>query len=219
MNKLIASIFATTMVFSFSALRADDGDSKVKEKIPEVRTSDDKDWSIEVGSGMLWSDVRTDLPGYTLIPASLSAALKVDDVSNDEFLGGAFRGNTEFFFTGLGIAVLHGTESRFAGIQVGPRYNFVQPGWAVVPFVQGDVGVSFTDSQGVNDRRGNIGQGQDFCFNFGVELGFRYDINDDWFMRLSGVYTHFSNAGLSEPERKNRALDAAGPMLSLGYRF
>lgn len=222
MNKLFSPLFASMVLFAAAALRADDGSvpGKVKETTPDVRVSDDKEWSIEVGSGILLSDVRTDLNGYTLVPAELTATKVVDEVGNDEALGGILRGNTEFFFRAFGMAVVHGLESRFTGIQLGPIYNFVQPGWKVVPFVAGDVGFSFCDSQGVSEtRRGNVGQGQDFSFNFGVRGGFRYDITEDWFLRLSGVYTHFSNAGLSEPERKNRALDAAGPELSLGYRF
>jgi hypothetical protein len=203
---------------------ADDGGARARVSAPEVRSAQrDRDWSIEVGSGILISDVRTDLPGYTLVPAELTASMAVDHVSDvfakDQFWGGVFRGNTEFKFRAFGMAVAHGTESRFTGLSLGPRYNFVQPGWKVVPFVDGNIGFAFNDSQGASDARGQIGQGQDFSFQFGVSAGFRYDVSEDWFLRFSGVYTHFSNAGLSEPERKNRAIDAAGPEVAVGYRF
>ncbi len=192
----------------------------MKTKIKRTVSSfDDKDWSIELGSGILIADVRTDLPGYTLVPADLTASLKVDDDSLDDFASGIFRGHTEFVFRGFWDAVIYGTESRFVGTSLGPRYNFVQPGWKWVPFVEGNIGFAFTDSQGVTTDRGQIGQGQDFAFNFGIATGVRYDISDDWFVRFSAIYTHFSNAGLSDPERKNRALDAAGPEVSFGYRF
>jgi len=187
---------------------------------PGLRSAtNDKDWAIELGSGVLISDVRTDLPGYTLVPAAFTAVFKVDDVSLDNEVGGILRGNTEFLFRGLGLAVVEGFESRFIGFQFGPRYNFVQPGWKFVPFVEGHVGFSFTDSQGVTLARGEVGQGQDFVFNFGIAAGVRYDISDAWYLSLAGMYTHFSNAGLSDPERKNRAMDAAGTLLSVGYRF
>ena len=194
---------------------------KTKASVANLKTAkeDDREWTIEVGSGVLISDVRTDLPGYTLVPADLTASIRVDDVSLDEFLGGVLRGNTEFFFRGFGNTVIHGTESRFVGAGFGPRYNFVQKGWPVVPFVEGQAGFAFTDSQGVTVERGQIGQGQDFCFQFGIGTGVRYDITESWFLRLSAIYTHFSNAGLSDPGRKNRALDAAGPEMSFGYRF
>ncbi len=205
-------VLVFSLALFISIVRADDPNHKIQIK-------DDKNWSIELGSGFMLSDVRTDLPGYTLVPAKLTASTPVDDVSLDNWCDGIFRGYTEFYFRGFGYAVVHGTESRFIGAGFGPRYNFVQPGWKWVPFVEGNVGFGFTDSQGVTLARGQVGQGQDFCFNFGIGTGVRYDINECWFARLSGTYMHFSNGGLSEPGRKNRAMDAAGPEISVGYRF
>ena len=193
--------------------------SKAPAKANEA-TAKDYDWSLETGSGLLISDIRTDNKGYTLVPAELTASLKLDDVSLDKELGGILRGYTEFVFRGYGMAVKNGIEDRFVGMNYGPRYNFVQPGWDLIPYVEGNVGFGFTDSRGYTDPvKGQQGQGQDFCFNFGIGLGFRYDISPSWFMRVAGNYTHFSNAGLSEPGRKNRSIDAAGPQLTFGYRF
>jgi hypothetical protein len=221
MKSIPAILFGALFIFSLSDANAASPAPirKSTAPVPSLRVDDDKDWSLELGSGYLISDVRTDLPGYDLAPAFLMASTKIDDVSLDNFCHGVFRGYTEFFFKGFGIGVLHGTESRFVGIDLGPRYNFVQPGWKVIPFIDGNVGFAFTDSQGVTTTQGQIGQGQDFCFNFGITLGATYNITDDWFLRFSAIYTHFSNSGLSEPDRKNRALDAAGPELSLGCRF
>ncbi|MBI4027575.1 MAG: acyloxyacyl hydrolase [Verrucomicrobia bacterium] len=212
--------FALCFLTSFMVVQADD--ALARPKHPPIASSggssfDDKDWTIELGSGVLLSDVRTDIKGYTLVPVDITASLKLDDVSLDDTW---VRGNSEFFFRGFGIAVVHGLEDRFVGMNLGPRYNFVQRDWPVVPFIEGFVGFSFTNARGLTTvDRGDIGQGQDFTFNFGIAGGVRYDINDEWFMRLSGFYSHFSNAGLSEPGRNNHALDAAGPELSLGYRF
>ncbi len=216
-----AAVILSFYLFLNLPAHGDDIAKKTVAAKPGLRAvAEDQDWSIEIGSGLLIDSVRTDLPGYTLVPAELAASLQCDNVSLDNFVGGIFRGNTEFVFRGFGMAVVHGIESRFMGINLGPRYNFVQQGWKFVPFVEGTVGFAFTDSQGVTTlNRGQIGQGQDFMFNFGIATGIRYDINDSWFVRFSAIYSHFSNAGLSEPERKNRAIDAAGPMLSLGYCF
>ena len=206
------------LLFAFILVaRADDATPVAKA--PPAAAAMDQDWSIEIGSGFLVADVRTDLPGYTMVPADLTAAMRIDDDSLDNFLDGIVRGHTEFLFRGFGYGVIHGIESRFTGVNFGPRYNFVQPGWKWVPFVEGFVGLAFSDSQGLTITRGQVGQGQDFAFNFGIALGTRYDINDAWFVRFTGVYSHVSNAGLSDPERKNRAMDAAGPEVSLGYRF
>lgn len=204
------------------ALKADDTrivKSKASIKVTEA-TAKDYDLSLETGSGYLISDVRTNNKGYALVPVELTLSLKLDDVSMDKELGGILRGYTEFVFRGFGMAVKDGIEDRFVGMQYGPRYNFVQQGWDIVPFIEGNVGFGFTDSRGYTDPvKGPQGQGQDFCFNFGIGLGFRYDISPSWFMRVAGNYTHFSNGGLSEPTRKNRSLDAAGPELTFGYRF
>ncbi len=175
------------------------------------------DWSLETGSGVLFSNMRSkNLDSYTLVPASITASLKLDDPSEDE---GWWRGYSEFAFRPYGMAVTHGSESRIVGLDFGPRYNFVQPGWKVVPFVGAMVGFGFANTQDYPNPAIPYGLGQDFNFEFTVNLGVRYDINDAWFVRLMAEYVHFSNAGLSEPARQNRAIDAIGPQLSVGYRF
>jgi hypothetical protein len=218
--KFLPALLTLAFIPLFATLTiADETTSRMKSQPSLKKESDEKEWTIELGTGMMWSDVRTDLLGYTLVPVELTASTAVDGISLDNFLGGCARGYTEFFFRGQGMAVLHGIESRFTGINLGPRYNFCQPGWVVDPFVEGHVGFSFNDSQGAFVKGGQQGQGQDFSFQFGISLGAKYNITDDWFLRFAAVYTHFSNAGLSEPDRKNRALDAAGPIVSVGYSF
>ena len=176
----------------------------------------EKDWTIELGSGVAFSNVRSGQPNqaYTMVPVVLTASLKVDDVSLDHFLGGVLRGNTEFFFRGQYSDIVHGPENHYEGIMVGPRYNFVQPGWKIIPFVEGGVGMGFADS---NPQWGGLGQ--DFNFTFSAAVGARYDINCDWFVRAAVNYQHVSNAGLSEPQFPNHPIDALGPRLSVGYSF
>jgi opacity protein-like surface antigen len=176
----------------------------------------DKDWTIELGSGAGWSNVRSGQPNqaYTLVPITLTATLKLDDVSLDNFLGGWLRGYSEFFFQGQYQDIVHGPENHFEGLMVGPRYNFVQPGWKIVPFVEGGVGLGFADS---NPDLGGLGQ--DFNFTFEAAAGARYNFDDCWFVRLGAYYQHMSNAGLSEPEHPNHPIDSLGPRLSVGYSF
>jgi opacity protein-like surface antigen len=223
--KTASLLIALSLVLAPLATRADDTPIVKKSRTTATlkaadATAKDYDLSLETGTGILISDIRTDNKGYTLIPAELTLSLKLDEISMEKELDGFFRGYSEFVFRAYGMAVKNGIEERFVGMQYGPRYNFVQPGWDIVPFVEGNVGFGFTDSRGYTDPvRGQQGQGQDFCFNFGIGLGFRYDISPSWFMRVAGNYTHFSNGGLSEPGRKNRSLDAAGPQMTFGYRF
>lgn len=175
-----------------------------------------KDWTLELGAGPSWSNVRSGEPNqaYTIVPINLTASLKLDDVSLDNFLGGFLRGYSEFYFSGQYLAIVHGPEHHYAGIMVGPRYNFVQPGWKLIPYIEGGVGLGFADS---DPEHG--GFGQDFNFSFDAGAGARYDFTDDFFGRLGVVYQHISNAGMSEPHYANHPVDALGPQLSFGYGF
>ncbi len=178
--------------------------------------STNHDWTLELGSGVSWSNVRSGQPNqaYTTVPISLTAALKLDDVSLDNYLGGVFRGYTDFFFRGDYEQIVHGPENHFEDFMVGPRYNFVQPGWKLIPFVEGGVGIGFADS---NPAQGGLGQ--DFNFTFEVAVGARYNFCNNWFVRAAAEYQHVSNAGLSEPQFPNHPIDELGPKLSVGFSF
>lgn len=147
---------------------------------------------------------------YHLAPQILSLRWQLDDVGNP----GWRRGNTEWVFSGYYTPVISGPESRFTGALFGPRYNFVQPGWKWVPYIDSRVGFGFTDSRGVTGA-----QGQDFCFTFSVGAGARYILSDTVDLSAGVLYQHFSNAGLSEPARENHGLDAIGPNVALHFKF
>lgn len=225
-RQLSALLCGALLCFSTLGLVAGE-DSKDLKNTPridlgiETAPPADKDWSVELGSGVLFSNIRTGTGNnYTMVPIQLAGVLKIDDVSLDTFADGIFRGYTEFLFRGDFYQVTFGQENHLAGVSVGPRYNFVQPGWKVVPFVEGTVGILFADSDPSTYGDGqHRGLGQDFEFTFGVAAGVRYDITDDWYLRLSCDYMHVSNAGLSEPDHENKPIDALGPKLSVGYRF
>lgn len=212
--KIVLASVALLTLFSLSVTRAG---TDMKEITPPMCSGcPEKDWTVELGAGVAWSNVRSGQPNqaYTVIPASLTASLKLDDVSLDHFMGGWLRGYSEFYFEGDYEQIVHGPENHYEGIMVGPRYNFVQPGWKVIPFVQGGVGIGFADS---NPAQGGLGQ--DFNFTFDVAAGARYDISKDFFVRLEALYQHVSNAGLSEPASPNHPIDELGPKLSFGYSF
>jgi hypothetical protein len=177
--------------------------------------STDHDWTVELGSGVTFSNVRSGQPNqaYTIIPVTLTASLKLDDVSLDNFLGGFLRGYSEFFFRGDYLQIVRGPENHVEDFMVGPRYNFVQPGWKIIPYIEGGVGIGFADS---NPKGGGLGQ--DFNFSFLAGAGAKYQIDDNWFVRLGVEYQHFSNAGLSDPI-PNHPIDSLGPKLSVGYSF
>lgn len=216
-GKLKAALACLAVVTALSLPRVMAGtDMRDSKQMTPPSCCSEKDWTIELGSGVSFSNVRSGQPNqaYTVVPISLTASLKVDDVSLDNYLGGVLRGYTEFFFRGDYEQIVRGPENHYEGIMVGPRYNFVQPGWKIVPYVEGGVGIGFADS---NPTEGGLGQ--DFNFTFEVGAGAKYNICNDFFVRLGVEYQHVSNAGLSEPEFENHPIDELGPKLSFGYSF
>ena len=217
--KVLLACLALVMALSLSRAMAgtEMKQSGTNEITPPACCScSEKDWTVELGSGVAWSNVRSGQPNqaYTLVPVTLTVSLKLDDVSLDNFLGGWLRGYSEFFFQGEYEQIVHGPENHYEGIMVGPRYNFVQPGWKIIPYVEGGVGLGFADS---NPAAGGLGQ--DFNFTFEAGAGAKYLITDDFFVRLGVEYQHVSNAGLSEPATPNHPIDELGPKLSFGYSF
>jgi opacity protein-like surface antigen len=216
-RKMLACLFATVALSLTSAIAgtvpSNPADAKdMKGVIPPP--CGESDWTLELGSGGLWSNVRNDDDkAYTIIPINLTASLRLDDVSLDHELGGIVRGYSEFFFRADYDQIVHGPETHYEGVIVGPRYNFVQPNWKVIPYIEGGVGIVFADS---NPKAGGLGE--DFNFTFIVGAGAKYNITDKFFVRLGAEYQHISNAGLSDPI-PNNAIDAVGPKLSLGYSF
>jgi hypothetical protein len=197
------------------AVAGTDMQTKPDMKGMTPQLASESDWTLELGSGVTWSNVRSGQPNqaYTILPISLTASLRLDDVGLDNYLGGWLRGYSEFFFRGDYDDILHGPETHYEGFIVGPRYNFVQPGWKLIPYAEGGVGFVFADS---DPKLGGLGQ--DFNFTFTVGAGAKYLITDQWFIRAGVEYQHVSNAGLSDPI-PNHPIDALGPKISFGYSF
>jgi opacity protein-like surface antigen len=175
--KVILSWLGSALLLSLPQAHAG---TEIAQPAPATIVTE-KEWTLELGSGVTWSNVRSGLPNqaYTIVPISLTASLALDDVSLDNFLGGWLRGYSEFYFRGDYDVIAHGPEHHYEGILVGPRYNFVQPGWKLIPYVEGGVGFDFADANPVGG-----GLGQDFNFSFDVGAGAKYQITDDFFVRL-----------------------------------
>lgn len=177
-------------------------------------------WSIELASGITFSNIRDNtLDSYTLVPTELMLSRTFDHVFLKHFLGGILQGQAELSAGGYYTVVTKGVEHYIAGYHAGTRYSFTRPGRKLAPFLGWNVGMGWADAhQYLAD--GNLhGLGQAFNFNFEVLGGLQYSLTPRSFMRLTVVYSHYSNAGLSLPEHSNKAIDALGPMLGLGWRF
>ncbi|MDB6064556.1 MAG: hypothetical protein JWR26_764 [Pedosphaera sp.] len=209
-----ASLWATLTCFTFVL---PPGPVRAGDETPE--TPEGK-WAAELGSGVTFSNIRNSkIAGYTLVPVQLSLSRRLDGARLENFAGGWFRGTPEVILMGRYTGVAHGVESYIAEFGFGGRYNFEQPGRRWSPFGELTVGLAWADAHPFLVDGVQHGLGQDFNFAFTASTGVRYDITDRTYMRLSLVYSHYSNGALSEPAHSNKAIDALGPMLSFGVRF
>lgn len=102
-------------------------------------------------------------------------------------------------------------------IIIGPtaliRYNFVQPGWVVVPYIQGGAGVVYTNA---HEEPGQTTIGQALEFTPQASVGLRFLIDDNWTLETEAILHHISNAGLSD---QNGGINAVGGMIGFTYFF
>jgi opacity protein-like surface antigen len=92
------------------------------------------------------------------------------------------------------------------------RYNFVQPGSRILPYISGGVGAGGIDSH----PEVSGGQGQDFTFNILSAAGISYMVNDHWKLDVGALYQHLSNGGQTDP---NPSLNLFGPQVGASYSF
>ncbi|HWF18723.1 MAG TPA: hypothetical protein VG754_05620, partial [Verrucomicrobiae bacterium] len=108
---------------------------------------------------------RADHPEMNYAGGFLQAAYNLTSPGSDSIFRGGFQLAPEIF----GADVYHGYGSYVAGGTLWLRYNFVQPGWRLVPFIEGGAGLTSIDIPHRYD-------GKDFNFNLEVGGGVRYFI-------------------------------------------
>jgi|GEM_PF-4896607 len=177
-------------------------------------------WTLELGSGAEFGNVRDPkLDSYTLVPVVVGVSRSFDHIYLTQFADGIFSGHGELLADGYYTRVASGVERYIAGFHIGTRYDFTHLEGSWVPFAETTVGAADADSRQFRSNGDVHGLGQHFNFNFTVGVGVRYDINSRYFTRLTVQYVHYSNGGLSEPAHQNKALDCAGPILTVGFHF
>jgi Lipid A 3-O-deacylase (PagL) len=101
-----------------------------------------------------------------------------------------YRGNFE------GLADLFFWESTrehagfLGGGALGIHYNFVQPGWRIVPYIGGSLGLSGNDLWVQHSQRIIGGP---FEFVLQANIGARYFVSRNWGFMIEGGYQHVSN--------------------------
>jgi hypothetical protein len=164
-------------------------------------------WEGSLDSGVLFSPViatyQRPTINYTI--TSLRFGTMLSDLKGSGWL----RGNFELAGEGFGSAIFQGPGQYIAGVTFWGRYNFVQPDWRLVPFLQAGAGLTATDIS-----RGIVGQ--TFQFNLNIGVGARYFLAERWSLNLECRYQHISNANTA---KYNLGINALGPILGVSYFF
>ena len=125
---------------------------------------------------------------------------------------GFFRGYNQVYLSLVAEPIIQGIENHYFGMNLGLRYNFVQPGSRIIPYFSGGLGLGWIDSQ--PERFG--GEGQDFTFNILGAAGLSYRFNDRFSGQLGVLYQHLSNGGQTDP---NPSLNLFGPQVAFMFSF
>ena len=168
--------------------------------------------SLQLVSGALFSHIGVgpDTPTFNYAQTNLRLGWMLN-TPNPE--GGFFAGNWEALIELSGSAIFDGPGDIIIGPTALIRYNFVQPNWKVVPYVQGGVGIVYTDAY-EDKTQDAIGQAIEFTPQ--VSVGLRVLVAEDWSVDLEGMFHHISNAGMAE---RNDGTNALGGLIGATYRF
>ncbi len=127
--------------------------------------------------------------------------------------GGVFAGNWEFILELSTSPIIEGPGNILFGPSILFRYNFVQPGWKVVPYLQAGSGFVYTDAHEDKSQRA-IGGPIEFTPQ--GSLGMKFLVDRNWSIDVEAMYHHISNAGL---EDRNLGINSVGGLIGFTYYF
>jgi hypothetical protein len=158
-------------------------------------------------AGVLFSPIGSpqNRPTINYTVYSLQLGYMLSDVNGR----GILRGNFELTGEAFGSTVFQGPGSYIAGGTVWLRYNFIPPGWRLVPYIEAGAGLTTTDID-----RDFVGQ--PFNFNLDLGVGIRFFVARHWSINLECRFQHVSNANTGP---KNIGINSYGPVLGISYLF
>jgi lipid A 3-O-deacylase len=160
-----------------------------------------------IGSAVFYSDLvrRFDRPNLDYVTGYGQIAYTVTSPGSDGFFRGSFQLAPEIF----GAGITHGSGNYIAGATLWFRYNFVQPGWRLVPFIEAGGGGTTLDIPHKYD-------GNDFNFNLDGSVGVRWFVADHWSLNAEYRFQHISNANLWS---RNIGVNTSGPAVGISFFF
>ncbi|MDY6839147.1 MAG: acyloxyacyl hydrolase [Thermodesulfobacteriota bacterium] len=123
------------------------------------------------------------------------------------------RGNLEVILELTNSIIYKGPGNYIGGLAALGRYNLVQPGWKLVPYIQAGAGIVYTDAY-KDHSQAVIGQAIEFTLE--GSLGCHYLINEKWSFDAEAQFQHISNAGIAN---RNDGLNAFGGLAGLTYFY
>lgn len=193
-------------ILAFTTL-AEAGNEAVSRRIGGSTEIVAPSFEVAVETSYLWGAIANP-NSYELASLFLTARWRWGMINRDSWL----RGYNQVYFLAMGEPIIRGPENYYYGVSAGMRYNFVQPGWRVTPYISGGVGLGWIDSHA--DVFG--AQGQDFTFNILTAVGISYRVNEKLTVTAGALYQHLSNGGQTEP---NPSLNLFGPQVGLTWNF
>ena len=229
---LAKSLSLLTVLFTFSAL-AGDGDLAIPSSDVKLSTVKSKDTSepedlssrlfqedritLEFMTGAMFSPCglgpHEPVYNYQQNNVRLGWMLVSPDDKENPFRDTPFRGNFEALFETTGSYVWETFGTYMVGITGIVRYNFVQPGWIVVPYIQGGAGVIYTNARNWSNQEA-IGGNWEFTPQFAG--GLKFLIDDNFCFNIEGAFQHISNACTSA---RNEGVNAYGGFAGFTYYF
>jgi len=206
------SVFGVILLFAAQAYAGDVG----KELQPAAPGPFDRGTlELEGGAGEFLSFSTTAAKRTTINyqMEDLRLGWMYDSPRRDNWLGGLLRGNNEFLVELFGGPVTKGQEGFLAGASLLWRYNFVQPGARLVPYIQLGAGGLGNDIF-VDHGQREIGEAFEFVLQ--GDLGLKYLINDRWAVSMEADFRHISNADLAS---RNEGLNSIGGLMQISYFF
>lgn len=207
------SLLCTVVVVSLPCCaEADDVSNSKREAIAQSEIYTEDRISFQIVSGLLFSPFA--LASRTPVLDYAQTNLRIGWILNSPKQSESIlRGNVEAI-VGLSNSIIYkGFGNYIVGITGLIRYNFVQPHSQLIPYLQGGVGVVYTDAY--KDYTQNA-IGQSIEFTPQASLGLHYLIDKKWSIDAETMFHHISNAGLSE---RNRGINSFGGFIGLTYFF
>jgi lipid A 3-O-deacylase len=160
-----------------------------------------------VGVGALFSNVirTSNRPNIDYVFGAASVGYMVTGIHGPSVL----RGNLELAPELFGSYVFHGPGNYVAGGTLWIRYNFVQPGWRLVPYFEGGGGGTALDIPDNFD-------GKIYNWNLDAAIGAHYFLRPNLSLNAEYRLRHISNADMWS---HNVGVNTSGPLVGVSLFF